>query len=56
MSVFSNQAVREVTTEAVIFNEIDLVASIGGYLGLFLGASLLSIYQLLVDIGRKLVH
>ena len=56
ISLFSSQAVKEVTEEAVIFNEIDLVASIGGYLGLFLGASILSIYQLLVDMGRKFVR
>ena len=56
IGLFSSQAVKEVTEEAVIFNEIDLVASIGGYLGLFLGASILSIYQLLVDMGRKFVR
>ena len=36
----------EVTKEELIFSKIDLAASIGGYLGLFLGVSLLSLYQL----------
>ena len=45
-ALFVTQATMEVTKEEIIFSKIDLAASIGGYLGLFLGASLLSLYQL----------
>ena len=45
-TLYASQATMEVTKEELIFSKIDLAASIGGYLGLFLGASLLSLYQL----------
>ena len=36
-----------------MFNGIDLIASVGGYLGLYLGASILSIYQLVANAGER---
>ena len=53
VSLYSTQATKEVTTEAVIFNGIDLVASVGGYLGLYLGASIMSIYNVVAKAGEK---
>ena len=53
ITVFSSQTIKKLTEESVIFNGIDLVASVGGYLGLYLGASILSIYQTTAEIGRR---
>lgn len=53
ITLFTTQSTKEVTEEAVIFNGIDLIASVGGYLGLYLGASILSIYQLVALAGER---
>ena len=53
VALYSNQATKEVTKESIIFNGIDLVASVGGYLGLYLGASIMSIYHVVAKAGRK---
>ncbi len=38
--------------EVVVFTIIDLIGNVGGFLGLLLGASLLSIYDKGIDIIR----
>ena len=43
-----------VTVEELIFSGMDLVASVGGYLGLYLGASILSFYHLGVDLFKRI--
>ena len=53
ISLYSTQATKEVTKEEIIFSAIDLVASIGGYLGLFLGASVFSIYHSFAEFGLR---
>ena len=53
VNMFSTQATMPVTEEATIFNGFDLIASVGGYLGLYLGASIITIYQTLAEIGES---
>ena len=53
VTLYTTQPTQEITTEAVIFNGVDLIASVGGYLGLYLGASILSIYHLVAKAGER---
>ena len=41
------------TEEILIFSGYDMIASIGGYLGLYLGASILTLHHLLTKIVDK---
>ena len=43
----------EVTEEELIFSGMDLVASVGGYLGLYLGASIMSLYQVGLQVMER---
>ena len=42
------------TTEELIHDIPDLLVSVGGFLGLFVGLSLLDVVQFLTDLGTKL--
>lgn len=50
----TKQATMELTKEELVFTGIDLIASIGGYLGLYLGASVISLYELGSGYFRKM--
>lgn len=41
--------------EVFVFNRLDLVGNIGGFMGLLLGASLLSLYDFVQDAVKKIV-
>ena len=43
----------EVRTETPIYTWLDLVAEVGGYMGLLLGASVLSTYDLVMDMNKS---
>ena len=56
--VANTQLTVEVSEEELVFTGFDLVASVGGYLGLYLGASIISLYEMGFDafnkfLGRK---
>ena len=40
-----------VVTEEMIYTYADLIADFGGYLGLLLGASIMSMYDIIAQIG-----
>ena len=48
-----NNPVVTTQTEVLLYGFPDLAADFGGYLGLLLGASFLTIYELLEDFARK---
>ena len=56
VGIYSTQGTKELTVESVIFNGFDLAASVGGYLGLFLGASIISLYHSGFALGRKVAQ
>ena len=51
MGIYVLQPSIDETVEELIFTGIDLAASVGGYLGLYLGASIMS----LCDVGMGLL-
>ena len=53
VGVYAMQPSMEVTEEELIFSGTDLIASVGGYLGLYLGASIMSIYHLGLSICQR---
>ena len=55
VTVKNTQRTREVTEEELVFSGFDLVASVGGYLGLYLGASIISVYEIGFGMMSKLV-
>ena len=55
IGVYLNQPTIEITREELIFSGTDLIASVGGYLGLCLGASFMSMYQSLYSLAMKAV-
>ena len=40
--------------DILIYDESNLIADLGGYLGLLLGVSVLNIYQMMVKLAKKL--
>ena len=51
--VFSLQS--EIISETLDYKSIDLLGDIGGYLGLFIGASILSLYEVSINFLLKLI-
>ena len=51
--VFSLQS--EIISETLDYKSIDLLSDIGGYLGLFIGASILSLYEVSINFLLKLI-
>ena len=46
----------EVIDEHMDYTELDLLSAFGGFLGMLIGASVLSIYDDMIDLAMKMIH
>ena len=45
-----------VTEERKLYTQDNFIADVGGYLGLLLGASALTLYDFIVDMGKRVMN
>ena len=55
VGIYLTKTTLQETVEELIFSGTDMIASVGGYLGLYLGASIMSIYQIGFKLGRRII-
>ncbi len=51
-TMISNQVATPVSTEVYMYDVDDFVADVGGYLGLLIGASVISVVDYVIDVAR----